>query len=106
MRKLGKSLRKTQKKKSQGASNKSYVKPPVRFVCHVQICQNYLEKLEVKLRVDNARNKKYVTNEWMHFQITNDKPITEQVHVYENLYAEVLNKNMKMCEILQANVLI
>jgi len=30
----------------------------------------------------------------------------EQVHVYENLCAEVLNEGMKMCEILQANVLI
>ena len=30
----------------------------------------------------------------------------EQVHVYENLRAEVLNEGMKMCEILQANVLI
>jgi len=30
----------------------------------------------------------------------------EQVHVYENLCAEVLNERMKMCEILQANVLI
>jgi len=30
----------------------------------------------------------------------------EQVHIYENLCAEVLAEGMKMCEILQANVLI
>jgi len=30
----------------------------------------------------------------------------EQLHTYENLCAEVLNKGMMMCEILQANVLI
>lgn len=30
----------------------------------------------------------------------------EHVHVYENLCAEVLSENMKMCEILRANVLI
>ena len=29
----------------------------------------------------------------------------KHVHVYENLYAEVLQENMKMCEVLQANVL-
>ena len=30
----------------------------------------------------------------------------EQVHTYENLCAEVLAEGMKMCEIIQANVLI
>ena len=30
----------------------------------------------------------------------------EQVHTYENMCAEVLTEGMKMCEILQANVLI
>ena len=30
----------------------------------------------------------------------------EQVHVYENMCAKFLSQNMKMCEILQANVLI
>jgi len=46
-----------------------------------------------------------VAGEWLHFQMTDDKPIKKQVHVYENLCAEVLNKNI-MCEILQANMLI
>ena len=30
----------------------------------------------------------------------------EQTRVYQNLCAKILNKNIKMCEILQANVLI
>ncbi|KAL0371762.1 UNVERIFIED_CONTAM: hypothetical protein Scaly_0857800 [Sesamum calycinum] len=30
----------------------------------------------------------------------------DQVHEYENLVADVLTKDMKMCEILQANVLL
>ena len=49
---------------------------------------------------------KYVVGEWLHFQITDDKPIMEHVLVYENLCAKVLSENMKMCEIPQAIVLI
>ena len=64
------------------------------------------EKLEVKYGGDEAGKKKYVVGEWMCFQITDDKQIMEQVHVYENLCAEVLNENIKTCEVRQANVLI
>jgi len=42
-----------------------------------------------------------MVGEWLQFQITNDKLIMEHVHVYNNLYAEVLNENKKVCEILQ-----
>ncbi|KAK4733530.1 hypothetical protein R3W88_007791 [Solanum pinnatisectum] len=38
--------------------------------------------------------------------MVDDKPIMEQVHEYENLTVEVLNEDMKMCEIFQANVLL
>ncbi|KAL0349104.1 UNVERIFIED_CONTAM: hypothetical protein Sangu_1138200 [Sesamum angustifolium] len=34
------------------------------------------------------------------------KSIMDQVHEYENIVADVLNEDMKMCEILQANVLL
>jgi len=64
------------------------------------------EKLEVKYRADDAGKNYYVVDEWLRFQITDDRPIMVQVHVYENLCAEVLNENIKMCEVLQANVLI
>ncbi|KAL0433511.1 UNVERIFIED_CONTAM: hypothetical protein Slati_2685400 [Sesamum latifolium] len=37
--------------------------------------------------------------------MVNDKPIMDQVHEYENLVADVLSEGMKMCDILQANVL-
>jgi len=50
--------------------------------------------------------KKYVVDKSLQFQITNDKPIMEQVYIYGNLCDEVLNENMKNCEIRQANVLI
>jgi len=64
------------------------------------------EKLEIKYGAGNAGKKKYVVGEWLRFHITYDKPIIEHVHVYENLCAKVLIENMKMCKILQANVLI
>ncbi|KAJ1389134.1 gag-polypeptide of LTR copia-type [Sesbania bispinosa] len=62
--------------------------------------------LEKKYGADDAGNRKYVTEKWLQFQMVDDKPIMEQVHEYENLVADVLNEGMKMCEILQANVLL
>ncbi|KAA0042258.1 ty1-copia retrotransposon protein [Cucumis melo var. makuwa] len=38
--------------------------------------------------------------------MTDDKPVVKQIHEYENLVANVLFEGMKMCEILQANVLL
>ncbi|CAJ2637428.1 unnamed protein product [Trifolium pratense] len=38
--------------------------------------------------------------------MSDDKPIMEQIHEYENLVGDILNEGMKMCEILQANVLL
>ncbi|TYK04655.1 ty1-copia retrotransposon protein [Cucumis melo var. makuwa] len=55
---------------------------------------------------DDAGRKKYVVGKWLQFQMTNDKPVVEQIHEYENLVANVLSEGMKMCEILQANVLV
>jgi len=63
-------------------------------------------KLKAEYGSDDASKKKYVVRKWLQFQIVYDKPIMEQVNIYENLCAEVLNEDMKMCEILQANVLI
>ena len=64
------------------------------------------ETLEKKYGSDDAGKKKYVTGKWLQFQIVDDKSIMEQVHVYENLVADILAEGMKMCEVLQANVLI
>ena len=63
-------------------------------------------KLAAKYGSDDARKRKYVVEKWLQFHIVDDKSIMEQVHTYENLCAKVLNEGMKMCEILQANVLI
>ena len=63
-------------------------------------------KLDTKYGSDNARKNKYVVGKWLQFQIMDDKPIMEQVHTYEDLYADVLTEGIKMCKILQANVLI
>lgn len=55
---------------------------------------------------DDAGKKKYVVGNWLRFQMLDDKSIMEQVHQYENLVGDILNEGMKMCEILQANVLL
>ena len=64
------------------------------------------EALEKKYGADDAGKKKYVTGNWLNFKMVDSKPIMDQVHVYENLVTEILAEGMKMCEILQANVLI
>ncbi|KAK4393567.1 hypothetical protein Sango_1827500 [Sesamum angolense] len=62
--------------------------------------------LESRYGGDDAGRKKYVVGKWLQFQIVDGKSIMDQVHEYENIVADVLNENMKMCEILQANVLL
>ncbi|TYK07993.1 ty1-copia retrotransposon protein [Cucumis melo var. makuwa] len=62
--------------------------------------------LESRYGGDDAGRKKYVVTKWLQFQMTDDKPAVEQIHEYENLVANVLSEGMKMCEILQANVLL
>ncbi|CAN1845367.1 Retrovirus-related Pol polyprotein from transposon TNT 1-94, partial [Linum perenne] len=64
------------------------------------------EVLERKYGADDAGKKKYAVGNWLKFKMEEDQPIMDQVHKYENLTAEVLAEGMKMCEILQANVLI
>ncbi|PHT43587.1 hypothetical protein CQW23_17612 [Capsicum baccatum] len=64
------------------------------------------DNLEKKRSSDDAGKKKYVVGQWIKFQMDDDKSIMEQVHEYENLTVDVLNEGMKMCEILQANVLL
>ncbi|KAK4388125.1 hypothetical protein Sango_2419100 [Sesamum angolense] len=55
---------------------------------------------------DDAGSKKYVVGKWLQFHIVDSKPIMDQVHEYENMVADVLSEDMKMCEILQANILL
>ena len=65
-----------------------------------------LTKLDAKYGLDDVGKKNYVVGKWLQFQISDEKLIMAQVHTYENLCAEVLAKGMKMCEILQDNMLI
>ncbi|KAA0049696.1 ty1-copia retrotransposon protein [Cucumis melo var. makuwa] len=62
--------------------------------------------LESRYGGDDAGRKKYVVGKWLQFQMTDDKPVVEQIHEYENPVANVLSEGMKMCEILQENVLL
>ena len=64
------------------------------------------DSLEKKYDVDDAGKKKYVVCQWIKFQMVDNKQIMEQVHKYENLTGDVLNEDMKICEIFQANVLL
>ena len=66
--------------------------------------------MEKKYGADDAGKKKYVAGQWIKLQMVDNKPdnkpIMEQVHEYENLTAYVLNEDMEMYEIFQANVLL
>ena len=57
------------------------------------------DSLEKKYGADDAGKKKYIVGQWIKFQMVANKPIMEQVHEYENLTVDVLNEDMKMCEI-------
>ncbi|KAK8635369.1 hypothetical protein V6N13_004108 [Hibiscus sabdariffa] len=64
------------------------------------------DTLEKKYGADDADIKKYVVGEWLRFKMTDEKPIMYQVHDYEKLVSDILAEGMKMCEVLQANVLV
>ncbi|KAK9035489.1 hypothetical protein V6N11_077528 [Hibiscus sabdariffa] len=67
---------------------------------------NKTDTLEKKYGADDADIKKYVVGEWLKFQMTDEKPIMDQVHDYKRLVSYILAEGMKMCEVLQANVLV
>ncbi|XP_074300218.1 uncharacterized protein LOC141631450 [Silene latifolia] len=64
------------------------------------------ESLEAKYGANDAGKKKYVVGKWLQFQMADGKPIMEQVHIYENLCADVVNEGMKLDDIFVANVLL
>ncbi|TYK04593.1 ty1-copia retrotransposon protein [Cucumis melo var. makuwa] len=51
--------------------------------------------LESQYEEDDAGWKKYVVGKWLQFQMTEDKPVVEQIHEYENLVANVLFEGIK-----------
>ncbi|KAL0441840.1 UNVERIFIED_CONTAM: Retrovirus-related Pol polyprotein from transposon TNT 1-94 [Sesamum radiatum] len=54
------------------------------------------ETLETRYGGDDAGRKKYVVGKWLQFHMTDDKPIMDQVHEYENLVADVLSEGSVM----------
>ncbi|KAL0451543.1 UNVERIFIED_CONTAM: hypothetical protein Slati_1132400 [Sesamum latifolium] len=62
--------------------------------------------LETRYGGDDVGRKKYVVGKWLQFHMVDDKPIMDQVHEYENLVADILSEGMKMCDILQENILL
>ncbi|KAL0324974.1 UNVERIFIED_CONTAM: hypothetical protein Sradi_5066700 [Sesamum radiatum] len=62
--------------------------------------------LETRYGSDDVGRKKYMVGKWLQFHMADDKPIMDQVHEYENLVADVLSEGIKMCDALQANVLL
>ncbi|KAA0043282.1 ty1-copia retrotransposon protein [Cucumis melo var. makuwa] len=68
--------------------------------------QDIWSTLESRYGGDDPGRKKYVLGKWLQFQMTDNKRVVEQIHEYESLVANVLSEDMKMCEILQANVLL
>ncbi|KAK4397915.1 hypothetical protein Sango_1267000 [Sesamum angolense] len=67
---------------------------------------NKTTTLETRYGGDDAERKKFVVGKWLQFQMIDEKPMMDQIHEYENLVADVLSEGMKMCEILQASVLL
>ncbi|XP_022157709.1 uncharacterized protein LOC111024362 [Momordica charantia] len=64
------------------------------------------DNLESRYGQDDAGRKKYVVGKLFQFQMTDEKPIMDQVHEHENLVANVLLEGMKICEVFQANALL
>ncbi|XP_074277081.1 uncharacterized protein LOC141600734 [Silene latifolia] len=64
------------------------------------------ESLKKKYGADDAGKKKYVVGKWLGSQMVDGKPIMDQVHVYENLCADVVNEGMKLDDIFLANFLL
>ncbi|KAL0319909.1 UNVERIFIED_CONTAM: hypothetical protein Sradi_5252400 [Sesamum radiatum] len=53
------------------------------------------ETLETRYGGDDAGRKKYVVGKWLQFHMTDDKPIMDQVHEYENLQRQVPKQRKK-----------
>ncbi|GAA0168205.1 hypothetical protein LIER_22973 [Lithospermum erythrorhizon] len=62
--------------------------------------------LESKYGKDDTVKKKYVVGKWLGFKMVDDKPIMDQVHVFENLCTDVVNEGMNLDDIFLANVLL
>lgn len=62
--------------------------------------------MEKKYGADDAGVKNYAVGKSLKFQMADDQPIMDHIYEYERLVSNILAEGMKMCEILEANVLI
>ncbi|KAK9028621.1 hypothetical protein V6N11_025774 [Hibiscus sabdariffa] len=53
------------------------------------------DTLEKNYGADDVGIKKYVVGEWLKFQMTDEKPIMDQVHDYEKLVSDILAKDYR-----------
>ncbi|XP_074299326.1 uncharacterized protein LOC141630397 [Silene latifolia] len=74
--------------------------------CKAKTAKSIWDALETKYGTDDFGTKKYAVARWLKFQITDGKPITDQIHEYENMVSESIGEGMVLCEYMQANVLI
>ncbi|XP_074267120.1 uncharacterized protein LOC141590425 [Silene latifolia] len=64
------------------------------------------ESLLKKYGADDTGKKKYVVGKWLQFKLVDGKSIMEQVHVYENLCADIVSEGMKLDDLFVANVFV
>lgn len=62
--------------------------------------------LEKRYRGDAVGKEKYVVGKWLEFQMVDDKLVMKRIHEYVNLVVDVLRECSKICEIVQANLLL
>jgi guanylate kinase len=62
--------------------------------------------LKKKYSTEDVGLKKYVVGRFLDYKMTDDKPIMEQVHEYQNIVLEILVEGMVIDDAFQAAVLI
>ncbi|XP_074313797.1 uncharacterized protein LOC141648991 [Silene latifolia] len=74
--------------------------------CKAKTAKGIWDALGTKYGTDDFGTNKYTVARWLKFQITDGKPIMDQIHEYENMVSEIIGEGMVLCEYMQANVLI
>ena len=64
------------------------------------------EALKKKYSIEDAGTKKYVVGRFLDYKMSDDKPIMEQVHEYQNIVLEILAEGMVIDDTFQAATLI
>ena len=64
------------------------------------------EALKKKYSIEDAGTKKYVVGRFLDYKMSDDKPIMEQVHEYQNIVLEILVEGMVIDDAFQVATLI